>query len=144
MKYSFVNILSIFSSFQCLYKVRFEWDTVLSNSYDGWDKRGYTMWFPREGTFTLLNCVWLYLKAVQIQHTWTLWVSTFKKLKLHEVRLTTLNLSATLTKRFVKCNVNLFIVNKCITYFIFELTWGLLIWAMHLVNRHSSLAWIAL
>ena len=29
--------------------VRFEWDIVLCNSYDGWDKRGYTMWFPRKG-----------------------------------------------------------------------------------------------
>ena len=33
-----------FSSFQCLYIVRFEWDIVLSSSYDGSDKRGYTMW----------------------------------------------------------------------------------------------------
>ena len=35
---------SIFSSFQCLYIVRFEWDIVLSSSHDGSDKRGYTMW----------------------------------------------------------------------------------------------------
>ena len=78
LKYSFVNFLSIFSSFQCLYIVRFEYDIILSNSYDGWDKRGYTMWLPREGTSAVLNCVWLYLKRVQIQHTWTLWVSFFK------------------------------------------------------------------
>ena len=49
-KYSFVNFLSIFYSFQCLYIVRFEWDIVLSSSYDGWDKRGYTILCPREGT----------------------------------------------------------------------------------------------
>ena len=67
MKCSFVNLLSIFSSFQCLYIVKFEWDIVLSNSHDGWDKHGYTMWFPREGTSTLLNCVWLYLKLMQTE-----------------------------------------------------------------------------
>ena len=32
LKYSFVNFWSIFSSFQCLYVVRFECDTVFSNS----------------------------------------------------------------------------------------------------------------
>ena len=36
-------------------------------------------------------------------------------MKLHEVKLTTLNLSATLTKSNVKYNVNLFSVNKCIS-----------------------------
>ena len=61
--HSFVNFLSIFSSFQCFYIVRFEWDIVLSSSYDGWDKHGYTMWCPREVTSTLLKCVWLYLKT---------------------------------------------------------------------------------
>ena len=50
LKYSFVNFLSIFYSFQCLYIVTFEWDIVLSSSYDGWDKRGYTILCPREGT----------------------------------------------------------------------------------------------
>ena len=77
-KYSFANFLSIFSSFQCLYIVWFEWDIVLSSLCDVWDKRGYTMWCFREGPSTLLNCVWLYLKVVQIQQTWTLWVYTFK------------------------------------------------------------------
>ena len=43
LKYSFENFLSIFSLYQCLYIVRFEWDIVFSNSYDGWDKRGCTM-----------------------------------------------------------------------------------------------------
>ena len=43
LKYSFVNFFSIFSSFQCSYVVRFEWDIVLSSSYNGWDKREYTM-----------------------------------------------------------------------------------------------------
>ena len=66
LKYSLVSFLSIFPSFRCLYIVRCEWDIVLSSSYDGWDKRGYIMWYPREGTSTLLNCVWLYLKMVQI------------------------------------------------------------------------------
>ena len=61
LKYSFVNFLGIFSSFQCIYIVRFESDIVLV-----WDKRGYTMWCPREGTSTLVNCVRLYLKVVQI------------------------------------------------------------------------------
>ena len=42
----------------------------------------------------------------------------FKKLKLHEVKLTTENLSARLTKGFIKCNVNLF--NKCINKCIFK------------------------
>ena len=32
----------------------------------------------KDGASTLLNCVWLYLMVVQIQQTWTLWVSTFK------------------------------------------------------------------
>ena len=54
-KNSFVNFLSIFSSFQCLCLVRIEWDIVLSSSYDGWDKRGYTMYCPWEGTATLPN-----------------------------------------------------------------------------------------
>ena len=77
---TFENIYfqSIFSSFQCLYIVRYEWDIVISNSYDGWDERGYTIWCLRQGTSTLLNCVWLYLKVVQIQQTWTVWVSTFR------------------------------------------------------------------
>ena len=66
-KYSFVKFQSIFSSFQCLHIVRLEWDIFLSNSYDGWDKRGYTMWCHRESTSTLLNCVWLYLKVVQVE-----------------------------------------------------------------------------
>ena len=57
MKYSFVNLLSILSLFQCLYIVRSDWDIVLSSSYDEWNKRGYTMWCPREGTSTLLNFV---------------------------------------------------------------------------------------
>ena len=57
LKYSFVYFGSIFSSFQCLHIVRFEWDIVLSSSYDGWDKRGYTMWCPREGNFPFLNCL---------------------------------------------------------------------------------------
>ena len=78
LKYLFANFLSTFSSFQCLNIVIFEQGIVLSNSYDGWDKRGYTIWFNREGTPTLLNCIWLYLKGVPMQHTWTLWVSTFK------------------------------------------------------------------
>ena len=77
-KYSFVNFLSIFSSFQCLYLVRFEWDIVLSSSYHACDEGGYIMLCPREDTSTLLNCFWLYLKVVQIQQTCTLWVSTFK------------------------------------------------------------------
>ena len=62
-----------------------------------------------------------HINAVQTQHTWTLWASTVNKMKLHEVKLTTQNLSATLSKGFVKCNVNLFSVNKCIKI-IFELT----------------------
>ena len=49
MKYSFVNFLSIFSSFPCLCIVRLEWDIVLSSSYDGSDQCEYTMWQPREG-----------------------------------------------------------------------------------------------
>ena len=53
LKYSFVKFLNTFSSFQCLYIVRFEWDIVLSSSYDGWNKHGYTMWCPREGIYTL-------------------------------------------------------------------------------------------
>ena len=65
-KYLFVNFLSIFSLLQCLYIVRFGWDIVLSSSHDGWDKRGYTIWYPGEGTSTLLNSVWLYLKVVKI------------------------------------------------------------------------------
>ena len=59
-------IFEIFISVLVYYIVRFEWDIVFSSSYDGWDKRGYTMWCPREGTSTLLICVWLYLKVVQI------------------------------------------------------------------------------
>ena len=51
LKYSFVNFPSIFSSFKCLYIVRFEWGIVLSSSNDGWDKRGYTTWCPRERYF---------------------------------------------------------------------------------------------
>ena len=35
LKYSFVKFISIFSSFQCLYIVRFESAIVLSSSYDG-------------------------------------------------------------------------------------------------------------
>ena len=86
LKYSFVTFLSICSSFQCFYIVRFEWDIVLSSSYDGWDKRGYTMWCPREGTFTLQNCVWLYLKVVQIQQIWTLWFKSWNCMKLNLLR----------------------------------------------------------
>ena len=56
-----IGIETLFSTFQCLYVVRFEWDIVLSSSYDGWDKGGYTTWCPRGGTSTLLNCVWSYL-----------------------------------------------------------------------------------
>ena len=76
LKYSFVNFLSIFFffffSFQCLYIHRFEWGIVLSSLCHGWDKRGYTKWCSRGSTSTLLNCVWLYLKVIQIQLTWTL------------------------------------------------------------------------
>ena len=54
MKYSFVNFLSNFSSFQCLYIVRSEWDIVLSSSYDGWDTHGHTMWCTRKGASKLL------------------------------------------------------------------------------------------
>ena len=42
-EYLFGKFLSIFSSFQCLYAVRFEWDIVLSKSCDGSEKCGYTM-----------------------------------------------------------------------------------------------------
>ena len=58
-KHSFANFLNIFYSFQCLYIVPFEWDILLSSSYDGWHKCGYTIWCPREGTTTLINYVWL-------------------------------------------------------------------------------------
>ena len=61
-----------------MYVVRFVWDIVLSSSYDGSDNLGYTMWCPREGSSSLLNCVWLYLKVVQIQQTWMLWVFILK------------------------------------------------------------------
>ena len=40
-KYSFVDFLSIFCSFQCLYIIKFERDIVLSSLCDGLDKRGY-------------------------------------------------------------------------------------------------------
>ena len=86
-RYPFVNFLSNFSSFQCLYTVTFEWDIVLSSSYDGWDMRGYTMRCPREGTSNLLNCVWLFLKVVQIQQTWKLWASTFKSWNCMKLKL---------------------------------------------------------
>ena len=74
LKYSFVNFVSIFFffSFKCLYIHRFEWGIVLSSLCHGWDKRGYTKWCSRGSTSTLLNCVWLYLKVIQIQLTWTL------------------------------------------------------------------------
>ena len=65
--------------------LRFEWYILymnnmndISSSYDWCDKCWFIMWCSREGASTLLNCVWLYLKVVQIQQTWTLWVSTFK------------------------------------------------------------------
>ena len=77
-----------------------------------WDKRGYIMRCPREGTSTLLNWEWLYLKVVQIQETWTLWVSTFKIWNCMKLSLITQNLSATLTNGFSKSNANLFSVNK--------------------------------
>ena len=40
---------------------------------------------------------------------------SFQKLKLHEVKLTTQNLSPTLTNGFAKCNVDHFSINNCIT-----------------------------
>ena len=40
---------------------------------------------------------------------------SFQKLKLHEVKLTTQNLSPTLTNGFAKCNVDRFSIKKCIT-----------------------------
>ena len=55
LKYSFVKFLSIFSSFQYLHIVICKWDIGLSSSYDGWNKREYTMWCLREGTSILLN-----------------------------------------------------------------------------------------
>ena len=60
-----------------------------------WSKRGYIMQCPREGTYTLLNCGWLYLEVVQIQHALTgVWDS--------EVKLTAQNLlNSTLTNGFV-------------------------------------------
>ena len=62
--------LQIFSSFRCLFVVRFEWDIVLSSSYDirkAWIHHVMS-W---EGTSTLLNCVWFYLKLVRIQETYS-------------------------------------------------------------------------
>ena len=61
--------LQVFSSFRCLFVVRFEWDIVLSSSYDirkAWIHHVMS-W---EGTSTLLNCVWFYLKLVRIQETY--------------------------------------------------------------------------
>ena len=80
LKYSTVNILSILSLFQCLYRFRFrfKWDIVLSSLYNGSDNRWYTMWCLREGTSTHLNCVWLYQRWGKFCRLWTLWVSTFK------------------------------------------------------------------
>ena len=65
----FFYFLFWYYSFQCLCIVRFDCDIVLSSSNDGSDKRGYTMWCQREGTFSLLNCIWLHLKVVQIHQT---------------------------------------------------------------------------
>ena len=49
-----IGIETLFSAFQCLYVVRFERDIVLSSSYDGWNKVGYTTWCPRGGKVLLL------------------------------------------------------------------------------------------
>ena len=61
--------LQVFSSFRCLFVVRFEWDIVLSSSYDirkAWIHHVMS-W---EGTSTLLNCDWFYLKLGWIQETY--------------------------------------------------------------------------
>ena len=70
MKYSFINLLSIFffHSSACIY---INFNEVLFFLVNVMDKCGYTKWCSRGGTSTLLNCVWLYLKVVQIQQTWT-------------------------------------------------------------------------
>ena len=67
--YVFCNNYLKYSFLMLVYIVRFGWDIALSSSYDGWDKHGYTMWCHRDGTSTLLNCVWLCLKVVQIERT---------------------------------------------------------------------------
>ena len=78
-----IFICKLFKYLFFILMLRFEWDILISSSYDGSEKCGYIMWCPSEGTSTLLKCVWLYLKVVQIQVTWTLWDSTF--IKLHGV-----------------------------------------------------------
>ena len=89
MKYSFVNFLSTFSSCQWLCVVRFEWDIVLSSLYDGWGKRGYSMWCPRKGTSTLLNLCLSLSKTGSNSVDLDALGFYFWKLKLHEVTLTT-------------------------------------------------------
>ena len=75
--------LQLFSSFRCLFVIRFEWGIVLSSLHDI-KKRGCTMSCPWEGTSTLLNCDWFYLKLMWIQET----CSEFLVLKV-EVKFTT-------------------------------------------------------
>ena len=74
------------SNLFCLFVVRFDWDIVLSSSYDirkAWIHHVMS-W---EGTSTLLNCVWFYIKLVWIQETYPEFLVL--KLKLHEVKFTT-------------------------------------------------------
>ena len=71
-----------------MYLVRLEWDIVLSSSYDGWNRSGYSMWCPTEGTSTHLNCVWVSKGGANSEYLSTLGFY-FLKMKLHEVKLTT-------------------------------------------------------
>ena len=103
--------LQIFSSFRCLFVVRFEWDIVLSS----WDdiRKAWIHQVKSLGEYFYSPKLRLILSKAGVNSGDLLWVSSFKSWSCLKLNLQ--NVSATLTKGFVKCNVNLFSVHKCIT-----------------------------
>ena len=103
--------LQILSSFWCLIVVRFEWNIVLSNSYD--IRKAWIHHVTSLRRYFYSPKLRLILSKAGVNSGDLLWVSSFKSWSCLKLNLQ--NVSATLTKGFVKCNVDLFSVHKCIT-----------------------------
>ena len=104
--------LQMFSSFRCLFVVRFERDIVLSSLYDIAKARiHHVMPLWRYFYSPKLRSI---LSKVDENSGDLLWVSSFKSWSCMKLNLQQ-NLSATLTNGFVKRNVNFLSAHKCIT-----------------------------
>ena len=112
-----IGIKMVSSNLFCLFAVRFEWDIVLSSSYDirkAWIHHVMS-W---EGTSTLLNCVWFYIKLVWIQETYPEFLVL--KVKLHEVKFTTLNLTLSWRRPISYRNQSIDFLHKSMDWFLYD------------------------